>query len=65
MAIDTEQKRMSMLSLHGGRRIPQPDGTISQGDMQTFLGRYAGILFQIPTAVTGRGNNSWVYIFHV
>lgn len=45
MAIDTEDKRMSMLSWHSGRRIPQPDGSIDQNDRQTLLGRYGGILW--------------------
>lgn len=45
MAIDTEDKRMSMLSWHGGRRVPQPDGSIDQNDRQTLLGRYGGILW--------------------
>lgn len=49
MAIDTEDKRMSMLSWHGGRRIPQPDGSIDQNDRQTLLGRYGGVLWATIT----------------
>lgn len=53
MAIDTEDKRMSMLSWHTGRKVPQPDGALDQNDRQTLLGRYGGILWEaIVSAVT-------------
>ena len=38
MAVDTQIKRASVLG------IVQPDATIDQGDRQTLLGVYAGIL---------------------
>ena len=54
MAIDTSDKRMSMLSWHGGRNIPQPDGTLDQNDRQTLLGRYGGILWASTVIATGQ-----------
>ena len=53
MAIDTEDKRMSMLSWHGGRKIPQPDGTIDQNDRQTLQNRYGGILWSVSVGGGG------------
>lgn len=64
MALDTEDKRMSMLSWHGGRHIPQPDGAIDQNDRQTLQGRYGGILWASLTASVGGTdfNNIWMFI---
>jgi len=64
MAIDTEDKRMSMLSWHGSRRIPQPDGSIDQNDKQQLMGRYGGILFgSITIASGGQSINDLTIIF--
>lgn len=43
MAIDTAVKRQSMVSMVAVL-IPLPDSTIDQGDRQTFLRLYSGIL---------------------
>ncbi len=43
MAIDTAVKRQSMVSMTTVL-IPLPDSTIDQGDRQTFLRLYSGIL---------------------
>lgn len=51
MALDSEDKRMSMLSWHSGRMVPQPDGAIDQNDRQTLMGRYGGILWEGAAAV--------------
>ena len=44
MALDSLIKRASALNFVGGRLLPPPDGTIDQGDRQTFVGFYSGIL---------------------
>lgn len=47
MAIDTRAKRNSALAFRRARfrrLMPEGDGTIDQGDRQTALARYAGIL---------------------
>lgn len=64
MAIDTEDKRMSMLSLHTSRIVPQPDGAIDQNDRQTLLGRYGGLLWTSLTASKGaiQYTNIWRFI---
>jgi hypothetical protein len=41
---DNQSKRFSGISLLGiGRPLPNPDGTIAQGDRYHFLGLYSGI----------------------
>lgn len=45
--IDTQIKRASVLG------IVQPDATIDQGDRQTLLGVYAGILAGVLVIATG------------
>lgn len=48
MAIDTRNKRFSMMSLSMpflGRDLPVADGTITQEDRQQFLWGYAGIVW--------------------
>ena len=48
MAVDTATKRFSMMSFGNpvAQRLPYPpDGTIAQGDRQTFLHGYSGILW--------------------
>jgi len=44
MAIDTNVKRGSMLTFSDESLLPIPNGAIDQGDRQTFLGLYSGIL---------------------
>lgn len=48
MAVDTQAKRRSIVNLGCPWRgvLPIPDGTIGQGDRQTLLGLYSGILWQ-------------------
>ncbi len=46
MAIDTKSKRFSMMNMGSPavvQPMPDPDGTIDQGDRQHFLGLYSGI----------------------
>lgn len=43
MAIDTLAKRASVLNI-ASLQLPIPDGTISQGDRQSVLRFYSGIL---------------------
>jgi hypothetical protein len=43
MAIDTAVKRNSVLAI-ATNLLPLPDNTIDQGDRQTLLRHYAGIL---------------------
>ena len=44
MAIDTEVKRGSVLNFNRGILLPIVSGSIDQGDQQTFLMLYSGIL---------------------
>lgn len=44
MAIDTASKRFSMMSFGNILKLIPPDGTLDQGDRQTFAGLYSGIL---------------------
>ena len=58
MAIDTRQKRMSMLNMFGSslqpRNLPmfEADGTVDLDDKQHLLGLYSGIAFAAPGGVT-------------
>jgi len=47
MAIDTRQKRRSIVNMRcpWRRTLPAGDGTIDQGDRQQVLGYYSGILW--------------------
>ena len=55
MAIDTAKKRASMMNFgEDSIRLPIPSGSFDQGDRQTFLGLYSGIL-AIGSIVGGRG----------
>ncbi len=48
MAIDTKEKRFSMLNFGDGTTLhllPDPDGTIDSGDRQHLLDCYSGIAF--------------------
>ena len=50
MAIDTLAKRASVLNI-ASLQLPIPDGTISQGDRQSLLRAYTGILAGAAVAV--------------
>lgn len=50
MAIDTLAKRASALNI-STMQLPIPDGTISQGDRQSLLRMYSGILAGVAAAV--------------
>jgi len=51
MAIDSEAKRASALSASTPDLLPIPDGTVDQGDRQTTIGMYRGILAGVAIAV--------------
>lgn len=51
MAIDSATKRFSILDFGIGG-IPIPDGSFDQGDRQTFLDGYSGILYGTAVPVT-------------
>lgn len=67
MAIDTQEKRLSLLSFgRPGFTLPVADGSLDTGDRQHFLGLYSGIdagsgitprqiagIFRIPGGVEG------------
>ena len=54
MAVDTRQKRFSIITL--GRTIQPviltPDGTIGQSDRQSLIWGYSGILWDSPSVVS-------------
>ncbi|MGB1304024.1 hypothetical protein [Pseudoalteromonas marina] len=54
MAIDTLAKRNSVLSIQS-IILPIPDGTVGNGDRQTLLRRYSGILAGEVIAVLSKG----------
>lgn len=51
MAVDTRDKRFSMLGLGMPPRLvlPNPNGSIDQGDRQQFAYSYRGIAFGAPS----------------
>lgn len=54
MAIDTAAKRFSMMSF--GKpflRLVPPDGSIDQGDRQTYAGLYGGVLAAASAYIVG------------
>ncbi len=52
MAIDTENKRRSIVGLGGiGVMLPVPDTVIDQGDRQQIAGYYRGILALNPIVI--------------
>lgn len=51
MAIDTATKRASALNTFLGALPPLPDSTIDQGDRQTLLRCYSGILADTTATV--------------
>jgi hypothetical protein len=57
MAIDTQEKRLSLMQL--GRvatiTLPEPVGGIDQGDRQHFLRLYSGILAAAPVELGETG----------
>jgi len=57
MAVDTRQKRFSMISFGSAIRfLPmfEADGTVDQDDRQHLLNCYSGILFDNPAGETNR-----------
>ena len=55
MAVDTREKRTSMLNFGDGTTIhllPHTDGSLDQGDKQHFLDCYSGIDFSAPAPIT-------------
>ena len=53
MAADTATKRCSAINIGSPWRgvLPIPDGTISQGDRQTVMLMYAGVLATVPVVI--------------
>lgn len=45
MALDTRVKRLSMMNYVSKGLLPDPTGSFDQGDRQTLLNMYSGILF--------------------
>ena len=61
MAIDTRQKRFSMMGFGDGvitHTLFEPDGTVDLDDRQRLLGCYSGIAFGSPVAVTGTAKHA-------
>ena len=59
MAVDTAEKRFSMLNFGDGTTIhllPEPDGTVDLDDRQHFLDCYSGIAFAAPGLVVAKGS---------
>ncbi len=57
MAVDTAEKRYSMLNFGDGNNwhmLPQVDGAIDLDDRQHLLDCYSGIAFAAPPAVSER-----------
>jgi len=48
MAVDSKEKRWSMLGFGDTSHIPLPDGEIDPGDRLTLLGLYRGIAAALP-----------------
>ena len=55
MAIDTREKRFSMMTLGDiwQPSVPIPSGAFDQGDRQSLLHGYAGILWESISKATG------------
>ena len=60
MAIDTVAKRASALRYSSRGLLVPPDGTISQGDRQTLLRKYSGILATTPVVIAEFGGNLFI-----
>ena len=46
MAVDSRQKRLSMLNFEGGDLLPDPNTSgVDASERQTFLDKYSGIAF--------------------
>ena len=59
MAIDTAEKRFSMLNFGGGSTVHllfEPDGTVDLDDRQHLLDCYSGIAFSAPAGGQGAGS---------
>ena len=54
MAIDTANKRFSILGLDSPNPValPKPTGTVGAAERQNFLRKYLGILFGVPATTT-------------
>ncbi len=50
MAIDTENKRRSVMAYAGTGMMPVPDGTIDASDRATLAWLYAGLSYGSPVA---------------
>lgn len=61
MAVDTKDKRFSMLSFGSGELLPDPDGGFDGPDRQHLLECYAGIAFQGPPPLVGVSEWHWLY----
>ncbi len=63
MAVDTKDKRFSMINFGSGvddHILFDPDGTIDSPDKQHMLGCYSGIAFDPPVApFAGPFSDSW------
>ena len=55
MAVDTRQKRFSILTLGNITQpvVLTPDGTLDQSDRQHLLWGYSGIVWGVPSAAVG------------
>ena len=56
MAVDTREKRFSMMNYDGihSTSLFEADGTVDQDDRQHLLDMYSGILFDNPAGATNR-----------
>jgi hypothetical protein len=55
MAVDTKDKRFSMLNLDGpDLLLPDPNGSFNQGNRQQLLDKYSGILWAGFVPPTGQ-----------
>ena len=63
MAIDSAVKRASALSFNMFGKIIIPDGTIDQGDRQTILGVYSGILAGAFVIIGYHWNSPFTRVF--
>lgn len=53
MAVDTAEKRLSILNWDWYETgLPSPDGAFDQGDRQTILNGYSGLLWPEPTEIS-------------
>lgn len=64
MAVDTKQKRFSMMSMGEGSECTlfEADGTVDLDDKQHLLGCYSGIAFGAPA---GGASSPYFYFVHL